>query len=54
MFYDGVFLSKIKNPNNVKIEIDGMSKGRHEIRIVAVADTPTANRRSQQFEFTVE
>ena len=53
MFYDGVFLSTVKNPDNVPVAIDGMRNGRHEIRIVGVAGTPTANRTSKRFEFIV-
>ena len=54
MFYDGVFLTTIKNPNNFNVAIDGMKDGRHEIRIVGVADTPTANRTTRRFEFVVD
>ena len=54
MYYDGVFLTTIKTPENFNVAIDGMKDGRHEIRIVGVADTPTANRATKRFEFVVD
>ncbi len=53
MFFDGVFQTTIKNPNRFNISIEDMREGRHEIRIVGVADTPTANRTSKQLNFVV-
>ena len=53
MFYDGVFLTTIKHPDRFKVAIDDMKDGRHEIRIVGVADTPTANRSTRILEFVV-
>ena len=53
MFYDGVFVSAIENPDDVQVAIDGMKNGRHEIRIVGIADTPTANRTSKRLEFAI-
>ena len=54
MFYDGVFLTTIKNPEKFRVAIDDMSDGRHEIRIVGIANTPIANRTSWQIEFAVK
>jgi len=53
MYYDGVFQTTIKHPSRFKIAIDQMKDGVHEIRIVGVADTPTANRTSWQIKFEV-
>jgi len=54
MFFDGVFLTTIKPHARFNVSIDDMSDGRHEIRIVGVAETPTANRTSWQIEFEVK
>jgi len=54
MFYDGVFLTTIKHPDRFSVAIEDMTDGRHEIRIVGVADTPTANRTSKRIEFVVD
>ena len=53
MFYDGVFLSKVANTNQIKIAIDDISVGYHEIRIVGVSDAPIAKKRSKKIGFTV-
>ena len=54
MFFDGVFLTTIKDPDRFKVSIDDMKDGRHEIRIVGVADTPTANRTTRQVDFLLD
>jgi len=54
LYYDGVFSASIKNPERFTVAIDGMSNGPHEVRIVGVADTPTANRTSLRIEFEVK
>ena len=54
MFYDGVFLSRVSNPDRISVAVDGMNDGYHEIRIVGVADTLSSNRTSQLIEFVVD
>jgi len=54
LYYDGVFLSKVTDPKKIKVAVDGMNDGYHEIRIVAVADTPVANRSTQRLDFVVD
>ena len=53
IYYDGVFTSKVEKPEKIKIAINAISDGHHELRVVGVADTPTANRTSQQLEFVI-
>lgn len=54
VYYDGVYLSKLSNPAGFNVETEAMNDGYHEIRIVAVADTPVANRSTQRLEFVVD
>lgn len=53
IYYDGVFTSKVEAPEKIRIVIDAMSDGFHELRVVGVAETPTANRTSEQFGFVI-
>ena len=54
MYYDGVYVSKVSKAREFKVETEAMNDGYHEMRIVAVADTPVANRRTQRLEFVVD
>ena len=54
IFYDGVFLTTVVNTNKIKIATDATSDGFHEIRIVGVADSPIANRRSKKIGFVLQ
>jgi len=54
IYYDGVLTSKVKKAAKIQIAIDAMSDGFHELRIVGVADTPTANRTSKQLGFVID
>ena len=54
LYYDGVFSATIKNPDQFTVAVNDMPDGRHEIRIVGVADTPTANRTSLRIEFELK
>jgi hypothetical protein len=51
VFFDGLFLSKVSNPKKFRVATDALNDGYHELRVVAVADTPSANRRSQKIGF---
>ena len=52
LFYDDIFLSRVTS-NKIKIAIDDISAGYHEIRIVGVSDAPIVRKRSQKLGFTV-
>ena len=54
LFYDGVFLNKLPDPNQVQLTVSGTSDGYHEIRIVGVSDTPVANRHSEKISFFIK
>ena len=54
IFYDGVFLTKVDNTNQIKIATNATTDGYHEIRIVGVTDSPIANRRSKKIGFTLQ
>ena len=54
LFFDGVFLTTINNPDRFRVSIDDMSNGDHEIRIVGIADSLAANRSTQLTEFTID
>ena len=53
LFYDDVFLSRVANTNQIKIETDGIAAGYHEFRIVGVSDAPIAKKRSKKIGFTI-
>ena len=53
IFYDGVFTTQIEDHTKIKIKIDAISDGYHELRVVAVADTLAANRSSESLGFVV-
>ena len=51
LFYDGVFLTKVINSNQIKVETEAITDGYHELRIVGVTDSPIANRHSESVGF---
>ena len=51
MYYDGVLMGNVANPRKVSVATDAMNDGYHELRIVGVSDSPTANRRSKKVGF---
>ena len=51
MFYDGVFLGVVPNPDKIAVATDAMSDGYHELRIVAVSASPIAKTRSKKLGF---
>ena len=53
VFYDGVFFAKVTDPEKFTVAIDRMDDGYHEMRIVAVSDSPIATRRSKKVGFFV-
>ena len=54
LFFDGVFLSKVRNPDKVEIATDGLNDGYHELRVVGIANSPTANRTSERLRFQLD
>lgn len=54
MYFDGVYFLKVSKARKFLVETDGMTDGFHEIRIVAVADSPVANRASRRLEFVLD
>jgi len=53
VFFDGVYLDKLKDFGNVPVETDAIKAGRHELRVVAVAASPVGNKSSKKFRFTI-
>jgi hypothetical protein len=53
VFFDGVFVSSIEKAGTIPVETDAMSDGHHELRIVGVARSPTANKTSHSIGFAV-
>ena len=51
IFFDGVFLSSIPILEKCFVATEALNDGYHEIRVVAVADSPTANRRGKTLNF---
>jgi len=51
LFYDDIFLSRVTS-NQIKIAIDDVTAGYHEIRIVGVSDAPISRKRSKKIGFT--
>lgn len=51
IYYDGVLFSKVDGSNKINVATDSMTDGFHELRIVGIANTPTANRSSKTFSF---
>lgn len=54
MFYDGVFLGVVSDPDKVEVATDAMNDGYHELRIVAVSDSSIVNRRSRKLGFVFD
>ena len=51
VFFDGVFIYKVKDAKKMKIAIEAISDGYHELRLVAVGDSIAANRNTRTLEF---
>jgi len=54
IFFDGVFTSTVDVRREFEIAIDQMTDGFHELRVVAVADSPAANRSTRRLQFVVD
>ena len=54
IYFDGVFMTKIEDQLKLRVAIDAVSDGFHELRVVGVADSPTANRTSRRLEFVID
>ena len=54
MFYDGVFLGNVKNPEKVQVATGEMNDGYHELRIVGVSNRSVANKSSRKIGFIVD
>ena len=53
LFHDGVFVGNIPNPDKVVVATDSMNDGYHELRVVGVADSSLARKRSKKIGFFV-
>lgn len=53
MFFNGVFAKRLDTAQPITVETDTIKSGDHEIRIVAVADSPIATRSSEKLFFTL-
>lgn len=53
MFYDGVLVGDVKNPDRIQVDTGGMNDGFHELRIVAISRSRFANKASRQIGFQV-
>jgi len=47
-------MTKIEDQLKLRFAIDAVSDGFHELRVVSVADSPTANRTSRRLEFVID
>ena len=54
VFLDGVFVSEFDPTESIPVQVDAMSDGYHEIRVVAVSEGPVANKRSKTLAFFVD
>ena len=54
IFYDGVFLDVVPNPDQIAVATDTMSDGRHELRIVAISDSPIPKKRSKKLGIVLD
>ena len=54
IFLDGVFTSTVDVLEEIEIAIDKMTDGFHELRVVAVADSPAANRGTRRLQLIVD
>ncbi len=53
IYFDGVLLSKLSAADQIAVEIDAMSDGYHELRVVGVGASVVANRASRSIAFVV-
>ena len=53
IYFDGVFMTKLKDQLKLRVAIDAISDGYHELRVVAVGDSLAANRTSENIGFVV-
>ena len=54
VYFDGVYVKKVLDPNNIVVETAAMNDGYHELRIVGIADSTAQNRTSQTIGFFVK
>ena len=53
IYFDGVFMTKLKDQLKLRVAIDAISDGYHDLRVVAVGDSLAANRTSENIGFVV-